>query len=84
MARITPGINKSASTRVLRTVLKKCHGCMPYERVEYKIQKNNKFKIPLFLTSSRSGSLLRSPQPTLQNRINKFDRGGKAFNQAVL
>lgn len=48
MARITPGINKSASTRVLRTVLKKCHGCMPYERVEYKIQKNNKFKIPLF------------------------------------
>lgn len=57
MARITPGINKSASMSATHS-LEKVSRFMPYERVEYKIQKNNKFKIPLFLTSSRSGSLL--------------------------
>jgi len=57
VARITPGINKSASMSATHS-LEKVSRFMPYERVEYKIQKNNKFKIPLFLTSSRSGSLL--------------------------
>ena len=82
MARITPGINKSASMSATHS-LEKVSRFMPYERVEYKIQKNNKFKIPLFNFFAK-WLPPRSPQPTLQNRINKFDRGGKAFNQAVL